>query len=174
MTASSARLGSCNRRPPLIATHKAFAQTKANPPRRSKPPPPTNTKTHEPLLSHSTTLPLKDHKNQHWSTPKPTNTDQHRNSPKLLTHTTTRRKDHDREKKGTWESKRVERMRESETVMRRRAEKKDSRRERVWVSLDLKRTDMVSFAIFWSFLLLVQTSVWLVKFTQNKIIIINI
>ena len=37
MTASSARLGSCNRRPPLIATHKAFAQTKANPPRRSKP-----------------------------------------------------------------------------------------------------------------------------------------
>ena len=60
MTASSARLGSCNRRPPLIATHEAFAQTKANPPRRPTPKP--------------TTLPLKDHKNQHRSTPKLTKT----------------------------------------------------------------------------------------------------
>ena len=131
-------------------------------------------------------LPLKDHKNQHQPTLKPNNTDPHRN-PLTPIHTKTHqnclptpphhRKDHEREKKGTWELKRglrVERMRESETVMRRKAEKKDSRRERVWVSLDLKRTEMVSFAIFWTFLLLVQTSVCLVKFTQNKIIIINI
>ena len=78
MTASSARLGSCNRRPPPIATTKPLLKPKqthlADPNQNHKPPPPTHTKTHEPLLSHSTTLPLKDHKNQHRSTPKLTKT----------------------------------------------------------------------------------------------------
>ena len=78
MTASSARLGSCNRRPPPIATTKPLLKPKqthlADPNQNHKPPPPTHTKTHEPLLSHSTRLPLKDHKNQHRSTPKLTKT----------------------------------------------------------------------------------------------------
>ena len=69
---------------PAIAGHLPSRPTKpllkpkqthlADPNQNHKPPPPTHTKTHEPLLSHSTTLPLKDHKNQHRSTPKLTKT----------------------------------------------------------------------------------------------------
>ena len=50
-------------------------------------------------------------------------------------------------------------MRESETVMRRKTEKKDSRRDPCEGEFGLKKTKMVSFAIFWTFLLFVQTSV---------------
>jgi len=55
-----------------ITNHHRRPTTDPN--QNHKPPPPTHTKTHEPLLSHSTTLPLKDHKNQHRSTPKLTKT----------------------------------------------------------------------------------------------------
>ena len=86
-------------------------------------------------------LPLKDHKNQHQPTLKPNNTDPHRN-PLTPIHTKTHqnclptpphhRKDHDRQKKGMRELKRglrVERMRESEKVMRRKGEKIESQKK---------------------------------------------
>ena len=151
MTASSARLGSCNRRPPLIATHEAFAQTKANPPRRPTPKP--------------TTLPLKDHKNQHRSTPKLTKTAYpHYHTVAKTTIERTKERESQREvwqRKGwgsqrEWWEEKAREKRESEERTRVSVREKPKLNDGVRVRLDL-RAEMVSFVIFWTSLVFAQT-----------------
>ena len=72
--------------------------------------------------------------NPHWNPTTLIHTETHQNCLPTPPH---HRKDHDWEKKGTWELKRglrVERMRESEKVMRRKGEKKESQKKEgpVW------------------------------------------
>ena len=109
---------------------------------------------------------LKDHKNQHRYTQKPTNIDPHQNSPKLLTHTTTpSQRPRQREERNVRVKERFEsgrRMRESQRVMRRKKDPCEGEKEKlkinngVRVRLDL-RTEIVSFIIFWTSLVFVQT-----------------
>ena len=109
---------------------------------------------------------LKDHENQHRSTQKPTNINPHRNSPKLLTHTTTpSQRPRQREERNVRLKERFEsgrRMRESKRVTRRKKDPCEGEKEKlkinngVRVRLDL-RTEIVSFIIFWTSLVFVQT-----------------
>ena len=84
-------------------------------------------------------LPLKDHKNQHQPTLKPNNTDPHRNSPKLLTYTTTPsqrpwlREERNVRVKERFESGKDEGVRESDEKKRWEERESEERRTRVRV-----------------------------------------